>query len=174
MADDDRNDAKSEDTGTQAQEAPDAELERTRKLILERRNRFMAAALAGIGVACSAACSRTRSSVCLSFAAGSGAIGEIGGGTAINEPCPGQPWRTQPPCVCLSLPVVDAGPVPFGGAIGLPNGGTIAPPVAGTVATPTAGRPGNGGTGGAGGAVVTPPMRPGVCLSPPRDEDAGT
>jgi hypothetical protein len=174
MADDDRNDAKSEDTATQAGEAPETELERARKLILERRNRFMAAALAGIGMASGSAC--MRASVCLSLIpASGGGAGEIGGGsggagaagggsggTGPNGPCPGQPWRSQPPCVCLTAPLA--------GSAG-PFAGTIAPPAGGTIATPTAGRSGTGGTGGRGGTAGT---RPNVCLSPPIDQDAGT
>src|SRR5690348_6738394 len=98
------------DEGNDEQLTGESELERTRKLILERRNRFMAAALAGLGMTAGAeAC--TRASVCLSLAAqqaGSGGHGAAGAGVAGPGPdpnsCPGQPWK-QPPCVCLSAPV---------------------------------------------------------------------
>src|SRR5262245_58603186 len=108
MADDGQNDAKPEDAATQVQEAAETELERARKLILERRNRFMAAALAGFGMASAPACMGAR--VCLSLAAPSGGAAGSGGTTA-DEPCPGRPGK-QPPCVCLSAPI--------GGAIAQP------------------------------------------------------
>lgn len=145
------------------------ELERTLKLILERRNRFMAAALAGIGMAASgAAC--TRATVCLSPLIPSGGAGGSGGTTA-NEPCPGRPGK-QPPCVCLSISPVAGQPGPYAGNIAQPVGGMVAPPVAGMVATPNAGHAANGGSGGTSGAAG---KRPSVCLSPPIDDnDAGT
>ena len=106
MADDDRNDAESEDGASGDAAQVESELERTRKLILERRNRFMAAALAGIGLTGGQACTRGPSA-CLSFAhesAGAGGAGGTGSaGTTATEPCPGRPGRT-PPCVCLSAP----------------------------------------------------------------------
>ncbi len=159
MADDGRNDTEPEAGPTE--EPLETELERTRKLILERRNRFMAAALAGIGMAGGQAC--TRASVCLSFPAqaGSSGAGQTGGGNGgtggsmPDGPCPGQPSKRQPPCVCLSLPM----------------SGTVAPPLGGTTAPPIAGSGGTAGTAGAGGTAGT---RPNVCLSPPIDEDAGT
>lgn len=68
----------------------DDEIERTRRLILERRNRFMAAALAGIGMAAGAC---TRASVCLDVpvdTSGSGGGGGSGGSGGTR------------PSVCLS------------------------------------------------------------------------
>jgi hypothetical protein len=164
MPDDARDDV---DAGRDAaEEEREAELERARKLILERRNRFMAAALAGLGMTAGNAC--TRASICLSMAApqagsdgqgstagagagaGSGA-GSGGGGRPGPETCPGQPWR-QPPCVCLSAPVAGS-----------------YPPIAGQWAIAGAGAGGGGGGGGAG--VAGRPPTP--CLSAPIDEDAG-
>jgi hypothetical protein len=83
------------------------EVERTRRLILERRNRFMAAALAGLGMA-SGGCAP---SVCLSppfEESGSGGGGS--GGTAGIRPS-----------VCLSG---RSAPPPVGGVGGGGNGGT--------------------------------------------------
>lgn len=169
MADDSRNDAESDDAGAEAGESVETELERTRRLILERRNRFMAAALAGIGMAGGQAC--TRSSVCLSAPAlaGTDAAGQTGGGsggTTADGFCPGRPQQ-RPPCVCLSAP--------FGGTVAPPPiGGTVAPPTGGTGGTggtrPNVclSAPIDAGTGGSGGT------RPSVCLEPPIDNDAGT
>ena len=168
---------RSEEPGDGKQESFEDELERTRKLILERRNRFMAAALAGIGMAAGQAC--TRASVCLSvLAPEAGTNGNAG--TISQEPCPGRPGKV-PPCVCLTAP--------FGGNIAPPQGGnttTMHPPVAATGGGGNSGvganggaggNSGAGGNGGAGGTKVDQCPRGGpppcVCLTAPIDEDAG-
>ena len=170
--DDDRNDPERDDGASGDATQVESELERTRKLILERRNRFMAAALAGIGLTGGQACTRGPSA-CLSFAfepAGAGGAGGTGSaGTTATQPCPGQPGRT-PPCVCLSLPLA----------------GTDVPPrwpIAGAGTAGTSGAGGQAGAGaGAGGNAGTRPIDvcpgnggppPCVCLSAPIDEDAG-
>jgi hypothetical protein len=138
-------DDRRDDGGSDEQAAFEDELERTRKLILERRNRFMAAALAGLGMTGGNAC--TSSSVCLSLAfdAGTAGAGNSGGssgvggksgaggagtggagtgGTAGARPnvcLSGRgavdicPDGSPPPCVCLEAPVPDAGSEDDGG-----------------------------------------------------------
>lgn len=122
--------------GSEEQAAFEDELERTRKLILERRNRFMAAALAGLGMTGGNAC--TRASVCLDLpaeqagrgggggggnnstaVAGRGGTGGTGGRVAVPPSVclgalPTCPEGQLPPCVCLDAPISDAGPADGG------------------------------------------------------------
>jgi hypothetical protein len=87
---------------------PDAaqqeELERVRALILQRRNRFIAAALAGIGAA-SQACSESHGPPASSVLPPSAQDGTAGGGGRIG------------PNVCLSAPVPGTGG--YGGYTGV-------------------------------------------------------
>ena len=83
------------------------EVERTRRLILERRNRFMAAALAGLGMATG---SCARASICLEPPFESSGNGG-GGGTAGTRPG-----------ICLAAGF--GAPLPVGGSGSGGTGGT--------------------------------------------------
>ena len=148
------------------------EIERTRQLILQRRNRFIAAALAGIGTAVgSTACSDTHQR-------DSALIGSAG---TKAPPIAGKP------SACLSiLPTLDAGAQPDAGPApaGRPSVclSTPAippnPPLAGSTAAGSGGRAGNAGNAGSAGnddadaGPIKPPPR--VCLSAPFEpKDAG-
>jgi hypothetical protein len=158
-------------------EAADEELERVRALILQRRNRFIAAAMASIGATSdSAACSR----VCLSLAmqasdSGAGAP-PIGGGQAPaagsggSFAAAGSGRATAAAGSGWVIPVSTAG---SGGAceVGAAGAGGQGP------------RAGSAGSAGAAGSLPIEPCStnqppPRVCLSayaPPPDElvDAG-
>jgi len=155
------------------------EIERIRQLILQRRNRFIAAALAGIGAAAEA-CDAT----------GTPSTGPGAAVSAAGQPAPKVPQvplgGQSGPRVCLTI-------VPLGGtrANGPAAGGagSVAPPTSGAAAGAAAGSSGAfagaggqagtaAGAGGQGGSAGTEAGsggavgfagKPSVCLSAPID-----
>lgn len=132
------------DDDSDAPRAAEDEVARARALILKRRNRFIAAAIAGLG-ATNSAC--TEPSVCLDMAVP--ASGEGGGAAARTAPTP-----------CLQMPLAGRG-----GAGG--SGGSVAGKGGlGGMPSVCLSAPIDQCDNGA------PP--PCVCLEPPIDQDAGT
>ena len=146
------------------------EAARARALILQRRNRFIAAAIAGLG-ATQSACSDSHGSDGQQVIDGGGSGGRGGEGAR--------------PSVCLSGQGAVGGTFE-GGTGGVSGAGTGAVGGAGKGGTGTGGAgTGGAGTGGTAGSEprvcldIGPTCRPGqpppcVCLTAPIDEDAGT